>query len=124
MISAGFGFLPTVLTSSWMTSAVIASHLAVQPVGPARPTPVRPRLSLARKQPVFKSRRGATGPMQRRCNVELPKFSPSAPSPLQEDQMTVYEAPGQAGSPVEFKSRYDHFIGGEWVSPAKGGYFE
>jgi aldehyde dehydrogenase len=38
--------------------------------------------------------------------------------------MTIYAAPGQAGSPVEFKSRYDHYIGGEWVPPAKGGYFE
>jgi aldehyde dehydrogenase len=38
--------------------------------------------------------------------------------------MTIYAAPGQDGSPVEFKARYDHFIGGEWVPPAKGGYFE
>ncbi|WP_432943128.1 aldehyde dehydrogenase [Kribbella sp. CA-253562] len=38
--------------------------------------------------------------------------------------MTIYAAPGQAGSPVTYKSRYDHFIGGEWVPPAKGGYFE
>jgi aldehyde dehydrogenase len=38
--------------------------------------------------------------------------------------MTIYAAPGQEGSPVEFKSRYDHYIGGEWVPPAKGGYFE
>ncbi|MFC0624721.1 aldehyde dehydrogenase [Kribbella deserti] len=38
--------------------------------------------------------------------------------------MTIYSAPGQSGSPAEYKSRYDHFIGGEYVSPAKGGYFE
>lgn len=38
--------------------------------------------------------------------------------------MTTYAAPGQEGSPVEFKSRYDHYIGGDWVPPAKGGYFE
>ncbi|WP_433012034.1 aldehyde dehydrogenase [Kribbella sp. CA-294648] len=38
--------------------------------------------------------------------------------------MTIYAAPGQPGSPVAFKTRYDHFIGGEWVPPAKGGYFE
>jgi aldehyde dehydrogenase len=38
--------------------------------------------------------------------------------------MTIYAAPGQSGSPVEYKSRYDHFIGGEYVPPAKGGYFE
>ncbi|MFI5709941.1 aldehyde dehydrogenase [Kribbella sp. NPDC051620] len=38
--------------------------------------------------------------------------------------MTIYAAPGQDGSPVSFKARYEHFIGGEWVPPAKGGYFE
>ncbi|GAB3818239.1 aldehyde dehydrogenase [Kribbella italica] len=38
--------------------------------------------------------------------------------------MTIYAAPGQEGSPVTYKSRYDHFIGGEWVPPAKGQYFE
>lgn len=38
--------------------------------------------------------------------------------------MTIYATPGSDGSPIEFKSRYDHFIGGEWVPPAKGGYFE
>jgi len=38
--------------------------------------------------------------------------------------MTIYAAPGQPDSPVEYKSRYDHYIGGEWVPPAKGGDFE
>ncbi|MGH3370329.1 MAG: aldehyde dehydrogenase, partial [Nocardioidaceae bacterium] len=38
--------------------------------------------------------------------------------------MTIYAAPGQPGSPAEYKSRYDHFIGGEYVPPARGGYFE
>jgi aldehyde dehydrogenase len=38
--------------------------------------------------------------------------------------MAKYAAPGDAGSVVQFKSRYDHFIGGEYVKPAKGGYFE
>ncbi|TDC31054.1 aldehyde dehydrogenase [Kribbella albertanoniae] len=38
--------------------------------------------------------------------------------------MTIFAAPGQDGSPVTYKSRYDHFIGGEWVAPAKGAYFE
>ena len=33
--------------------------------------------------------------------------------------MTIYATPGSEGSPIEFKSRYDHFIGGEWVPPAK-----
>ncbi|MCE0486240.1 acetaldehyde dehydrogenase ExaC [Ornithinimicrobium sediminis] len=38
--------------------------------------------------------------------------------------MTVYAAPGSAGSPVSVKSRYGHYIGGEWVEPVKGAYFE
>lgn len=38
--------------------------------------------------------------------------------------MTVYAAPGQEGSPVTYKSRYEHWIGGEWVAPDSGQYFE
>ena len=38
--------------------------------------------------------------------------------------MTVYAAPGTADSLVSVKSRYDHFIGGQWVPPVKGQYFE
>ncbi|CAM02193.1 aldehyde dehydrogenase [Saccharopolyspora erythraea NRRL 2338] len=38
--------------------------------------------------------------------------------------MALYEAPGTAGSVVEYRSRYDHFIGGEYVAPAGGEYFE
>ena len=38
--------------------------------------------------------------------------------------MTVYAAPGTAGALIDFKPRYDHFIGGEWVPPVHGAYFE
>lgn len=38
--------------------------------------------------------------------------------------MTVYAAPGTAGALIEFKPRYEHFIGGEWVKPREGAYFE
>ncbi|GAA0504402.1 putative aldehyde dehydrogenase [Saccharopolyspora subtropica] len=38
--------------------------------------------------------------------------------------MTKYAAPGAPGSVVAYEGRYDHFIGGEYVAPAKGGYFE
>ncbi|NKE55942.1 aldehyde dehydrogenase family protein [Lentzea sp. PSKA42] len=37
--------------------------------------------------------------------------------------MVQYAAPGQPGSVVTYRDRYDHFIGGEYVPPAKGGYF-
>jgi aldehyde dehydrogenase len=36
----------------------------------------------------------------------------------------VYQAPGQAGSPVELKPRYENFIGGHWVPPVRGQYME
>ncbi|TFH98548.1 acetaldehyde dehydrogenase ExaC [Micrococcus lylae] len=38
--------------------------------------------------------------------------------------MTVYAFPGTDGAEVEFKPRYEHYIGGEWVAPKKGQYFE
>ncbi|MCK9902196.1 aldehyde dehydrogenase [Parafrankia colletiae] len=38
--------------------------------------------------------------------------------------MTVYARPGQPESPTRFASRYDNIIGGEYVAPAKGQYFE
>ncbi|MBD8058077.1 aldehyde dehydrogenase family protein [Cellulomonas sp. JH27-2] len=38
--------------------------------------------------------------------------------------MTVYAAPGQPGSPATYRDRYDHWIGGEYVAPAAGRYFE
>jgi aldehyde dehydrogenase len=38
--------------------------------------------------------------------------------------MTVYVQPGQDGAKVEFKTRYENWIGGEWVAPTKGKYFE
>jgi aldehyde dehydrogenase len=38
--------------------------------------------------------------------------------------MTVYAPPGTEGSPVSVEPRYGHFIGGNWVEPKKGGYFE
>ncbi|BEL09758.1 aldehyde dehydrogenase family protein [Actinoplanes sichuanensis] len=37
--------------------------------------------------------------------------------------MTIYTPPGSEGSIVSYQSRYDHYIGGEYVPPAKGQYF-
>jgi aldehyde dehydrogenase len=37
--------------------------------------------------------------------------------------MSRYAAPGAQGSVVRFAGRYDHFIGGEYVSPIDGQYF-
>ena len=38
--------------------------------------------------------------------------------------MTVFARPGSAGALMSYESRYDNFIGGEWVPPAQGRYFE
>ena len=38
--------------------------------------------------------------------------------------MTDYVAPGLPGSKAVFKSRYDHWIGGKYVAPTSGQYFE
>lgn len=35
-----------------------------------------------------------------------------------------YVNPNQPGSKVQFRARYENFIGGEWVKPVKGLYFE
>ncbi|WP_173918402.1 aldehyde dehydrogenase family protein [Halobacillus sp. Marseille-Q1614] len=36
----------------------------------------------------------------------------------------VYAFPNTEGSIVQFKERYDNFIGGEWTPPVKGQYFD
>ena len=36
----------------------------------------------------------------------------------------VYAAPGTAGAKVIFKAKYDNFIGGQFVPPVKGQYFD
>jgi aldehyde dehydrogenase len=36
----------------------------------------------------------------------------------------IYVKPGAAGAPVAFKSRYDNFIGGRFVAPVNGQYFD
>ncbi|MFI6578482.1 aldehyde dehydrogenase family protein [Nocardiopsis sp. NPDC050513] len=38
--------------------------------------------------------------------------------------MTVYTRPGEPGSVVEYAPRYENWIGGEWVKPVRGRYFE
>jgi aldehyde dehydrogenase len=36
----------------------------------------------------------------------------------------IYAQPGQEGSKVTFKSRYENYIGGKWTAPINGQYFE
>jgi aldehyde dehydrogenase len=38
--------------------------------------------------------------------------------------MTVYAAPGTAGAKIAYKPRYDNFIGGAFVPPVEGQYFD
>ncbi|MBL7542683.1 MAG: aldehyde dehydrogenase [Bdellovibrionaceae bacterium] len=36
----------------------------------------------------------------------------------------TYGFPGKSDAPIKYKSQYNNFIGGEWVSPVKGQYFD
>jgi aldehyde dehydrogenase len=36
----------------------------------------------------------------------------------------IYAAPGTPGAKVAFKTHYDNFIGGKFIAPAKGDYFD
>jgi aldehyde dehydrogenase len=36
----------------------------------------------------------------------------------------LYAAPGAAGAKIAYKAKYDNFIGGKWVAPTKGEYFD
>ena len=36
----------------------------------------------------------------------------------------IYHPPGHPESVMSFKARYENFIGGQWVAPVKGRYFE
>ncbi len=36
----------------------------------------------------------------------------------------LYAAPGAAGAKIAYKAKYDNFIGGKWVAPVKGEYFD
>ena len=38
--------------------------------------------------------------------------------------MTVYARPGAEDSLMSFQPRYDNYVGGEWVAPAQGRFFE
>ena len=39
-------------------------------------------------------------------------------------ESTTYVAPGEPGSSVELKERYENFIGGHWIPPTTGEYRE
>lgn len=36
----------------------------------------------------------------------------------------IYAKPNAAGAPLQFKKRYDNFIGGQWTAPRDGQYFD
>ena len=43
---------------------------------------------------------------------------------IEESVSTAYAAPGQPGALANYRPRYGHYIGGEFVEPVKGQYFE
>ena len=36
----------------------------------------------------------------------------------------IYAAPGAEGAKIAYKAQYDNFIGGRWVAPVDGQYFD
>lgn len=46
------------------------------------------------------------------------------PSSTEDALSMAYQQPNTEGALVHFKERYDNFIGGEWVAPVNGRYFE
>jgi aldehyde dehydrogenase len=36
----------------------------------------------------------------------------------------IYAAPGTTGAKIAYQAKYDNFIGGKWVAPVKGQYFD
>src|SRR4029453_9498901 len=61
--------------------------------------------------------------LQRPCNVLVTNVALIPPN-TEATGMTVYSPPGTDGAIVDYESRYDHYIGGEYVPPGKGRYFE
>jgi aldehyde dehydrogenase len=43
---------------------------------------------------------------------------------IQEETFMLYALPGTAEAKVQYKAKYDNFIGGKWVAPVKGEYFD
>ena len=43
---------------------------------------------------------------------------------MTQEKTSVFARPNEPGSPVRFRATYDNFIGGEWVAPARGEYFD
>ena len=43
---------------------------------------------------------------------------------IQEETFMIYALPGTPEAKVQYKSQYENFIGGEWVAPVKGEYFD
>jgi aldehyde dehydrogenase len=44
--------------------------------------------------------------------------------PIMSVALSVYKKPNTEGSLVQYHDRYDNFIGGEWVAPVNGEYFD
>jgi aldehyde dehydrogenase len=69
--------------------------------------------------------RGRAGPVGANLSPTLGGESVTGTHPtLDEELVMVYAQPGTEGSIFGFKPRYDNFIGGDWVAPAEGRYFD
>ena len=43
---------------------------------------------------------------------------------VEEGVSSIYAAPNTRGAVADYRPRYGHYIGGEWVDPIKGQWFE
>jgi aldehyde dehydrogenase len=58
------------------------------------------------------------------ANASHCHFVHAAPAATFNQEAIVKIEPGKYGFPIEFKSRYANYIGGKWVAPMEGRYFE
>ena len=59
-----------------------------------------------------------------RSRSGLPQSADGDKHNLKQETSMIYSYPGQPGAPVQFKAKYDNFIGGKWTPPVKGEYFD
>jgi aldehyde dehydrogenase len=57
-------------------------------------------------------------------NLLMPVRQSVPPEFQSEEDKMIYAAPGAEGAKIAYKAQYDNFIGGRWVAPVDGQYFD
>jgi aldehyde dehydrogenase len=58
------------------------------------------------------------------CDSRVRPDRDGSTTSISEENHMLYAAPGAAGAKIAYKTKYDNFIGGKWVAPIKGQYFD